>query len=300
MARPSGRCIAAICSSRSPPRRRSRLDVTLQLGTRVEDFAAHGKGVTRARPAGTQALDERGIALIGADGIWSSFAGAFARATPPTFRARTAWRALIPADACRRNSAHPRSISGSAATPISCTIRSRPAASSTSSPSCTMNGTNRAGRRAGDAAESAAPFARWTWHDMRARSIAAPERWLKWALYDRRAVPRRRGPGDTDWGCGPSDAALPRAGRRHGDRGRGRARRCSEYLDDPADALRAYEGARWHRTMRAQQAARRQARIYGLSGPRPSSAIWRCGRWAEKNCARAMIGSIVGVRPNVT
>ena len=40
-----------------------------------------------------------------------------------------------------------------------------------------------------------------------------------------------------------------------------------KYLDDPSDALRAYEGARWHRTMRAQQAARRQARIYGLSGP---------------------------------
>ena len=40
-----------------------------------------------------------------------------------------------------------------------------------------------------------------------------------------------------------------------------------KYLDDPADALRAYEGARWHRTARAQQASRRQGRIYGLSGP---------------------------------
>jgi len=41
----------------------------------------------------------------------------------------------------------------------------------------------------------------------------------------------------------------------------------AKYLDDPSDALRAYEGARWHRTMRTQQAARRQARIYGLTGP---------------------------------
>ena len=40
-----------------------------------------------------------------------------------------------------------------------------------------------------------------------------------------------------------------------------------KYLDDPADALRAYEGARWHRAYRAQQASRRQGRIYGLSGP---------------------------------
>ena len=28
-----------------------------------------------------------------------------------------------------------------------------------------------------------------------------------------------------------------------------------------------------------------------------SCAIWRCGRWAEKDCARATIGSIVGGRP---
>jgi salicylate hydroxylase len=40
-----------------------------------------------------------------------------------------------------------------------------------------------------------------------------------------------------------------------------------KYLDDPADALRAYEGARRLRTARAQQASRRQARIYGRSGP---------------------------------
>jgi salicylate hydroxylase len=39
------------------------------------------------------------------------------------------------------------------------------------------------------------------------------------------------------------------------------------YGDDPADALRAYEGARHHRTARAQRAARRQGRLYGLSGP---------------------------------
>jgi len=40
-----------------------------------------------------------------------------------------------------------------------------------------------------------------------------------------------------------------------------------KYLDDPADALRAYEGARHVRTARAQRAARSQARIYGRTGP---------------------------------
>ena len=40
-----------------------------------------------------------------------------------------------------------------------------------------------------------------------------------------------------------------------------------KYLDDPADALRAYEGARRLRTARAQEASRRQAKIYGRGGP---------------------------------
>jgi salicylate hydroxylase len=41
----------------------------------------------------------------------------------------------------------------------------------------------------------------------------------------------------------------------------------AKYIDDPSDALRAYEGARWHRTARAQQFSRRQGRMYGLTGP---------------------------------
>jgi salicylate hydroxylase len=41
----------------------------------------------------------------------------------------------------------------------------------------------------------------------------------------------------------------------------------AKYLDDPSDALRAFEGARRHRALRAQQLSRRQGRIYGLAGP---------------------------------
>jgi 2-polyprenyl-6-methoxyphenol hydroxylase-like FAD-dependent oxidoreductase len=41
----------------------------------------------------------------------------------------------------------------------------------------------------------------------------------------------------------------------------------ASYLDDPADALRGYEGARRHRIARAQATSRKQGKIYGLSGP---------------------------------
>jgi 2-polyprenyl-6-methoxyphenol hydroxylase-like FAD-dependent oxidoreductase len=48
--------------------------VTLELGVRVEEFAAHVRGVSVLGKRGSQVLDERGIALIGADGIWSTVA----------------------------------------------------------------------------------------------------------------------------------------------------------------------------------------------------------------------------------
>ena len=73
-----------------------------------------------------------------------------------------------------------------------------------------------------------------------------------------------------------------------------------KYLDDPADALRGYEGARWHRTARVHnRRRRRQGRIYGLSGPEALIRNARhARRWAEKNCSSVTIGSIVGGRPS--
>ncbi len=47
------------------------LDVTIKLGIRFDDFAAHSNGVTIQAYRGRQIVDERGAALIGADGIWS-------------------------------------------------------------------------------------------------------------------------------------------------------------------------------------------------------------------------------------
>ena len=43
-------------------------------------------------------VDERGIALIGADGVWSALRARIAKARRPRFARRTAWRALVPAD----------------------------------------------------------------------------------------------------------------------------------------------------------------------------------------------------------
>src|SRR5262249_8438416 len=76
---------------------RNELDVRLELGRVREEFGAHVTGLRGLGRRGSQVLDERGIALIGAGGFWSTVATRLRR-PEPTFRPRTAWGALVPAD----------------------------------------------------------------------------------------------------------------------------------------------------------------------------------------------------------
>src|SRR2546423_8710048 len=69
-------------------------DVTLRLGTRVEDFALHRHGITVQARTVQGTHDEQGIALIGADGVWSGLRARLGERTQPTFAQRTAWRAV--------------------------------------------------------------------------------------------------------------------------------------------------------------------------------------------------------------
>ena len=122
---------------------------------------------------------------------------------------------------------------------------------------------------AGDRTEILRHFSRLTWSDKARALISIPDRWLKWALYDRKDPFRSAKLPVTLIG----DAAHPMlpflaqgAGMAIEDAAV-IADMLDKYLDDPSDALRAYEGARWHRTGRAQQSSRRQGRIYGLTGP---------------------------------
>ena len=245
------------------------IDIALKLGTRVEDFATHAKGVSVLGRQGRQVLDERGIALIGADGIWSSVAKRLKRERPPTFRHRTAWRALVPAEAVPAEFRAPfvHLWLGQDAHLVHYPVKGGRLINIVGIVHDEWNETGWSAPGARD--EILRRFPRFAWSERARGLVAIPERWLKWALFDRSA-PFRGGEGPVTLIGDAAHPMLPFLAQGAGmaiEDAAVLAGFLAAYLDDPADALRAYEGARRHRTARAQQVSAKQGRIYGLSGP---------------------------------
>ena len=247
---------------------RTTQDITLKLGTKLDDYVAHVHGVTVQARSGRQVVDERGVALIGADGLWSAIAKQLKQRTP-RFCNRTAWRALVPADSVAPEFRTPlvHLWLGLDAHLVHYPVKGGRLINIVAIVHDQWNETGWSAE--GNRDVILRHFARWSWADKARDLIAIPEQWRKWALYDRKAA--------FSGGVGPvtliGDAAHPMlpflaqgAGMAIEDAAV-LAAMLAKYLDDPVDALRAYEGARRLRTARAQQASRRQARLYGRSGP---------------------------------
>ncbi len=246
----------------------SSIDITIKLGTRVEDFAAHVKGVSVLGKHQKQVFDEQGIALIGADGIWSNVAHRL-KQRPARFSHRTAWRALVPADDVAAEFRTPfvhlwlgldghlvhYPIKGGQLINIVGIVRDEWKETGWSAP----------GERDGILRH----FARWTWADAARDLIATPKRWLKWALYERKS-PFAGGEGPVTLVGDAAHPMLPFLAQGAGMAIEDAAvltHYLKDSLDEPENALRAYEAARHKRTARAQHVSHRQLSIYGLSGP---------------------------------
>ena len=244
------------------------IDITIKSGIRVEDFAAHVKGVSVLGRNQKQVFDERGIALIGADGIWSNVAQRLKHGAA-RFSHRTAWRALVPADDVAPEFRTPLvhlwlgldghlvhyPVKGGQLINIVGIVRDEWKETGWSAP--------------GDRDEILRHFARWTWADAARDLIATPKRWLKWALYERKS-PLQTGEGPVTLIGDAAHPMLPFLAQGAGmaiEDAAVLAYYLKDSLEDPEGALRAYEAGRQKRTARAQQVSHRQGSIYGLSGP---------------------------------
>jgi salicylate hydroxylase len=242
-------------------------DFVLRLGSRVEDYAAHAHGITVQVRAGFTGFDEHGIALIGADGLWSSLRRRLGDRAAPRFRERTAWRALIPAERAPPQAREAATalwlgpdahlvhypVDGGAMINLVAIVSDNRA----------VKGWSADGRRA----DLLARFSGW--HKDAHALIAAAETWQRWSLYDR--------PLPHPWGVGPvtllGDAAHPmlpflaQGGAMAIEDAAVLAACLARHSEAPAAGLRLYEGLRRRRVARAQREARRNGRVYHLKGP---------------------------------
>jgi len=241
-------------------------DITLRLGAHVEDLANHQHGVTVQVRTAQGLRDEAGIALIGADGLWSTLRARLGDRRPPRFAHRTAWRAVVPASRLSEDmhecvtglwlgrDAHLVHYPVKAGTMINIVAIVRDDWHET--------GWSAPGRSADlmPRFEHFAPAAR--------ALIALPESWQKWALFDR-APQRIRAQGPVTLIGDAAHPMLPflAQGGAMAIEDAVVLARCLAGDEDTSRALRAYERARHRRVARVQREARANSWRYHLAGP---------------------------------
>jgi salicylate hydroxylase len=241
-------------------------DITLRLGAQVEDFAVHAHGVTAQVRTAQGLRDEQGIALIGADGLWSVLRARLGDRRPPRFAQRTAWRAVVPAERVSDELRSPVTSLwlGRDAHLVHYPVR---AAREVNIVAIVRDGGQETGwSAAGKPAELLPRFADFA--PAAGTLLGLPGSWQKWALFDR--APQRI-PGQ-----GPvtllGDAAHPMLpflaqGGAMAIEDAAVLADCLRHEEDPASAFRAYEHARHRRVTRVQREARRNSWRYHLAGP---------------------------------
>ena len=246
----------------------SNLDINLRLGSRVDDFVAHDNGITVSAQGRSGIWQERGDALIAADGLWSVTRARMGFREPPRFAGRTAWRALLPAKQAPPDFRAPLvhlwlgreahivhyPVKGGALINIVVIINDEWNAPGWSAPASRDELLPRL------SVERVAPQVLGL--------INQPPAWLKWALFDRRPL--------LNWSQGAvaliGDAAHPMLpylaqGAAMAIEDAAISARClAQMPDDAAAALKSYCAVRRARANKVQQLAARNGQRYHFGG----------------------------------
>jgi salicylate hydroxylase len=278
-------------------------DIILRLGTRLEDFVVHANGITALSRGPHGVTEERGIALVGADGLWSStrerlYDSAKDETARPEFRNRSAWRATLAAADLPAEMRVPLvrlwlgenahlvtyPLRGGSLVNVVAIVRDRWNAKGWSVP--------------GKFDELITHFPPRAWTAPARDLLRLPNDWTKWALFD------------TDryfHGSGPitllGDAAHPMVPFLA--QGAGMAiedatilGRCLAATDaDPEIGMRHYEAIRGPRVRRVQRAARDNGQLYHLAGA-PALARNMAMRWLGGIKLRARYDWLYDWRPD--
>jgi 2-polyprenyl-6-methoxyphenol hydroxylase-like FAD-dependent oxidoreductase len=243
----------------------------------TSDFAGHdtkngmnrqsrSTGLDRDGPART---DYSGAALIGADGLWSRLRALLGDGTAPRFAGRGAFRATIPAAQLSPQDREPivNLWIGPSGHLVHYPVRAGATVNIVAV--CADRWQSPAWSTSAGRDEVLERFPTAGWAPAARQLLAAPERWRKWALYDREP--------STSWGRGPvtllGDAAhpmLPFLAQGAAMAIEDAAVLARELAQSPADciaALRNYENERRPRTARVQREARRADFRYHLRQP---------------------------------
>ena len=246
------------------------LDITLKLGVRVEDFVAHSNGVTVSVRGKAGLSDERGVALIGADGLWSVVRKRLGHPEAPRFAGRIAWRGFVPATEVvpefrkplihlwMGHEAHLVHYPVKAGRIINVVVI---AADSWNAPGWSEPASR---------ADLIPRLAAKTWAPPARALVSLPEAWLKWALHDRPPIRR--------WSQGPvtllGDAAhamLPYVAQGAAtaiEDAAVAAQSLARNPDDPTAAFRSYYAIRRARVWKIQRLAARNGARYHFGGAR--------------------------------
>jgi salicylate hydroxylase len=261
---------------------RSNPDIALHLGAPIENFTLDDDGVTISGRS-PEPFAAEGLALIAADGLWSSLRRLLGHRGTARFARHAAWRALVPADAVAPELRAPavNLWFGGKAHLVHYPVRG---GSLINIVAIFGDDWHEPGWSApGERADILARYPDGLWPPAARAILTAPRHWHKWALYDRGPLAR--------WGMGAvtllGDAAHPmlpylaQGAAMAIEDAAVLAQRLADTPDDPAGAMRRYERARRWRTARAQRAARRNGTVYHLGG---------AGAWLRTLALRTMGG----------